>query len=162
LFGNSKKEGTAKQININKIIRRHSMNEKCAICGCALHREKNTYGRPTLAGRSHASKHHYVAERFFGRSKNNPGKQRPKIFVKCPWGHEKEGALFCYDCHEELLHNPVLLPEDITRFEQLVRRRGLNEPKKPESRTKIAGRIRLLHEVIDKGLDILLREEKAQ
>ena len=138
------------------------MNEKCAICGCALHRIKNTYGLPTPTGRSHASEHHYVPERFFGRSKNRRGSQRAKIFKKCPWGYEKETSLFCYDCHEELLHNPIFLPEDIERFEQLVRRCGLNETNKPATRTKIAGRIQLLHEVINEGLDVLLEEKKVQ
>jgi hypothetical protein len=39
------------------------------------------------------------AERFFGR-----------IFDKCPWGVEGDTTILCYDCHEELLHNPVFLP----------------------------------------------------
>jgi hypothetical protein len=43
------------------------MTEKCAICGCELHRIAGTYARPTVEGRSHASKHHFVSERFFGR-----------------------------------------------------------------------------------------------
>ncbi len=38
------------------------MIEHCAICNCQLHREQNTYARPTVKGRSHATKHHYVAE----------------------------------------------------------------------------------------------------
>jgi hypothetical protein len=56
-----------------------------------------------------------------------------------------------------LIHNPVLLPEDIAAFAGLVRRRGLNEDGKPEGHDKIAGRIMLLHEVIAAGLEALQR-----
>jgi len=128
------------------------MTETCAICGCRLNRAKNTYARDTVKGRAHASQHHLIPERFFGRSANRRGSQRKKIFEACPWGHEGETAVFCYDCHEELLHNPVLLPEDIEQFAELVRSRGLAEDKKTESREQIAGRIKLFHEVIERGL----------
>lgn len=43
-------------------------------------------------------------------------------------------ATFCYECHEELLHNPVLLPDDIKKFAELVELRGLNEIKKKQQR----------------------------
>jgi hypothetical protein len=135
------------------------MNETCAICGSLLHRTKNTYASPTIQGRSHASKHHYVPERFFGRSKNRRGTQREGIFEECPWGHEGEAALFCYDCHEELLHNPVLLPEDIKLFANIVRRRGLAEHEKTESRENLARRIKLFREIIRRGLEEIVKEE---
>ena len=134
------------------------MIETCAICGCELHRTKDTYALPTAEGRSHASKHHFVAERFFGRSKNRRGTQRDKIFEKCPWGVEGKTTTFCYDCHEELLHNPVFLPEDIDRLANLVKERGLDENRKTESKDKIAGRIKLLHEIIQRGLEELKGE----
>ena len=127
--------------------------ETCAICGCLLHRTKNTYASPTVEGRSHASRHHYVPERFFGRSKNRRGTQREKIFENCPWDYEGEHATFCYDCHEELLHNPVLLPEDIKRFADIIRRRDFGEHTKIQSRDKIAERIKLFHEIIQRGLE---------
>lgn len=135
--------------------------ETCAICGCALHRTRDTYARPTVEGRSHATKHHYVAERFFGRSANRRGTRTDGIFTSCPWGREGDAVLFCYECHEELIHNPVFLPEDIENFAQLVRARGLAEDEKCESRLPIAGRIRLLHEVIAAGLAALLAEEES-
>jgi hypothetical protein len=129
------------------------MNEKCAICGCPLHRMQGTYALPTPEGRSHASKHHYVPERFFGRSNNRRGTQREKMFEHCPWGHEGKTDVFCYDCHEELLHNPVFLPEDIAYFSTLVEQRGLSEKSgKTDSRDKIAGRVKLLQEVINRGI----------
>jgi hypothetical protein len=96
--------------------------------------------------------HHFVAERFFGRSRNRPGTIRSAIFSSCPWGCERKKLAYCYECHEELIHNPVLLPEDITLFQNLVQARGLTEEDKPESREKIAGRIKLFHEVIACGL----------
>jgi hypothetical protein len=121
--------------------------ETCQICGCQITRKKGVYATDTIEGRSHATKHHYVAERFFGRS----------IFknMKDPWGLEGQKEVFCYECHEELLHNPVLTPKDIQRFAELVERTGLNEKKKTSSKAKIAGRINLLHEVIKKGLEAL-------
>jgi hypothetical protein len=132
------------------------MNERCAICGCQLHRTRDTYARPTLEGRSHATSHHYVAERFFGRSSNRRGTKTEGMFPACPWGHERESVVFCYECHEELVHNPVLLPEDISRFAELVKQRGLAEEVKPDSRELIAGRVALFHEVIACGLASLL------
>jgi hypothetical protein len=128
------------------------MAEICAICGCQLSRQPNSYARPTIEGRSGASKHHFVPERFFGRSGNRRGTKTAGIFVSCPWGHEGKVGLFCYECHEELLHNPVLLPDDISLLADLVRIRGLSEESKSEDRTKIAGRITLFHEVIARGL----------
>jgi hypothetical protein len=111
-----------------------------------------------VEGRSHATSHHYVAERFFGRSTNRRGTKTEGLFPSCPWGHEGESVVFCYECHEELIHNPVLLPEDITRFAALVRQRGLSEEMKTESRELIAGRVALFHEVIARGLSSLLQE----
>ena len=141
----------------------HLMAEYCAICGCGPHRTPDTYARATTEGRGHATQHHFVAERFFGRSSNRPGTQTEGIFASCPWGYEGESALFCYECHEELLHNPVLLPEDFKRFARVVQVRGLSEESKTEDRAKIAGRIALFHEVIARGLSILCEEaERAK
>lgn len=134
------------------------MTEQCAICGCELHRTRDTYACPTAEGRSHASKHHFVPERFFGRSNNRRGTQRVRIFDNCPWQAEGKSAVFCYDCHEELLHNPILLPDDIARFATIVKKRGLHETAKTDSRNKIAGRIELLHQVIERGLKELEKE----
>jgi|SRR5207249_7762173 len=138
------------------------MSEHCAICGCRLRRTKDTYARPTQEGRSHATEHHFVAERFFGRSANRRGTKLPGMFDSCPWGHEGQSAVFCYECHEELLHNPVLLPEDVIRLADLVRMRGLSEESKPEDRSLIARRVVLLHEVIVRGLAALLEEAKGR
>ena len=137
------------------------MIEHCAICNCHLHREQNTYARPTVKGRSHATKHHYVAERFFGRSTNRRGTKTEGIFSSCPWGREGESVVFCYECHEELVHNPVLLPEDIDRFAELVRQRGFSEEVKANARVPIAGRVALFHEIIASGIATLLKSEAA-
>lgn len=135
------------------------MTEHCAICGCELHRTANTYARPTVEGRSHATKHHYVAERFFGRTANQKAdKTSHAIFNSCPFEHERETGVFCYECHEELIHNPVLLPADIKILAELVKRRGLSESKKSDSREPIAGRIKLLHEAISRGLKEILND----
>ena len=133
-------------------------SEKCAICGCSLHRD-GEYAKPTVKGRSHATKHHYVPERFFGRSRNRQGTQREGIFATCPWSAEGKTVVFCYECHEELVHNPVFLPTDIDSFARLVSERGLSEEIKNESRKKIAGRIKLLHEVIHRGIQELNNDQ---
>ena len=77
------------------------------------------------------------------------------MFAQCPWGKEKHAEVFCYECHELLLHNPVLLLEDVQRFAALVRERGLSEDEKPDNYEVIAGRIQLFHDVIARGLDAL-------
>lgn len=71
---------------------------------------------------------------------------------QCPWGHEGETGVFCSDCHEELLHNPILLPNDIERFSKIVEARAIGENAKEESFGKIAERVKLFHEIIEKGL----------
>jgi len=149
--------------------------EKCDICGCKLYRGGGTYAKPTTKGLSHATKHHYIPERFFGRSKNRNKKntERIPIFIDkknengakepCPWSQFEEDTLnLCYECHEELIHNPVFLNDDINNLRKLVYRKGLNEDDDFEKRdrSKIAGRIVLLHEVISRGIDSLIKEHK--
>jgi len=140
---------------------KESNTERCAICGCLLHRGGD-YAKPTVRGRSHATEHHFVAERFFGRSKNQKNTIRPAIFRQCPWNLEGKKEVFCYECHEELLHNPVFLPDDMTKFQRLVRSRGLSEEKKTQSREGIAGRIQLLQEVIHRGIEQFLSEGRCK
>jgi len=60
-----------------------------------------------------------------------------------------------------LLHNPVLLPEDIEIFAKIVETRGLREDEKGVDRTKIAGRIKLFHEVISRGLRTIEKESST-
>lgn len=133
---------------------------KCAICGCGLNRKVGVYGTDTIDGRSHASKHHYVAERFFGRSASHKGKPREPIFKEYPWSLEAKTDEYCYDCHEELLHNPVFRPIDVRRFAKLVKLRKLSETEKTASRKKLAGRIKLLHKVLELGIEKLLEIEE--
>jgi len=132
-------------------------NEHCAICGCLLNR-KGKYAAPTVQGRAHATKHHFVAERFFGRSANRKGNVRSRLFEKCPWGLEGEYEVFCYECHEILLHNPVFTREDIAAFAKLARRKQLDEPEKTKSCEKLAMRVQLLHQVIERGIKTLMNE----
>jgi len=133
------------------------MPENCSICGCTVHRGGD-YAQPTQKGRSHATAHHYVAERFFGRSRTRPGTQREAIFDRCPWGLEGKSAVYCYECHEELLHSPVFTPEDIDALRELVATRGLHETDKPADRTKIAGRIHLLQTIFACGLRAVMKD----
>ena len=129
-------------------------SEKCLICGCSINREKYVYAKDNIKGRSHLTKHHLVATRFLGKGKRKP------IFKNDPWSldKDKQELLFCYECHEELLHNPVLLPKDIEQFAELVKRKKLNEREKPDNKSKIAGRIKLFHQVIKTGINTILEE----
>ena len=138
---------------------KNKSSERCGVCGCPVHREGD-YAQPTIKGRSHATKHHFVAERFFGRSTNRKGEKRDGLFSTCPWGVEGKAEVFCYDCHELLLHNPVFLPADIEAFSRLVRDRGLGEDEKTDSNEELAGRIRLLQEVISKGIAACLNPKQ--
>ena len=135
--------------------------ERCSLCGCRLHRTGN-YAENTLKGRSHANSHHYIAERYFGRTKNNPGIQKNGVFDKDPWGIEGKTGIFCYDCGEVLLHNPVLLPKDISKLSEIYRLNGVNEDEKESNMKKYRERIRLFHYTIQKGLDSLLKETKEK
>ena len=126
------------------------MKEKsdiCSICGCRLKRGGNDYAKQTPDGRSHVTKHHYIAKRF----KNIPEISLPKSKESKPCGE------FCYECHEVLLHNPILLAEDVKGFADLVKRKGFSENQKTDSKKKIAGRIILFHDVIERGLKELLK-----
>ena len=138
------------------------MGERCQICGCEVHR-RGDYAQPTVKGRSHASKHHYVAERFFGRSTNRRGEIRKGL----PLGerltaHEGKWGVFCYECHEELLHNPVLLPDDVELFARIVRRLGAHEARKTADRRNVAKRIAILHRAISLGLEAIEREHRRR
>jgi hypothetical protein len=134
--------------------------EKCAICGCVLNRKPGAYAKDNVKGRSHASKHHYVAQRFFGHSASPKTRRQKRIFPDGDaWDQGYEPLKCCYDCHEELLHNPVLLPPDVVSFSRLVRERQLCEGEKTESKEKLAGRIRLLHEALALGIERLLKAE---
>ena len=134
--------------------------ERCALCDCILHRGKD-YAADTPSGRAHATKHHLVAERFFGRSANRRGTQRPPLFHRCPWGFERKTVLFCYECHELLVHNPTFLPADIQAFAELVRARRLHEKHKPSHRRRIAGRVRLFQEIVSAGIHQLLAATRS-
>jgi len=128
------------------------MEERCEICNCSLNRG-GEYATSKIKGRSHASRHHIVAQRFL-KTKD----ERGPIFSKYPWEIEKRTVVLCFECHEELLENPVFLRKDIENFKQLVKFRKLAENKKPENRKKQAGRIKLLHEVIEIGIEKLLQK----
>ena|SRR5215475_9382766 len=132
--------------------------ERCCICKCPVHRDGD-YASPTPKGRSHRTEHHYIAERFFGRSTNRRGTQREAIFQKSPWSLSAETGVFCYECHEELIHNPVFLPEDIDRFAELVALKGLRDSTKTTDRSRLGGRIELLHKAISLGIAMLLKRE---
>jgi hypothetical protein len=88
------------------------------------------------------------------------GAQRLRVYSPRAVGGTKcQSDVFCYECHEVLLHNPVLLPEDVARFAELVQMRNLAEKVKPANHSKIAGRVVLFHEVISRGLKLLHDEE---
>jgi hypothetical protein len=123
--------------------------ERCTVCGCAVHRE-GRYGLATTQGRSHASEHHFVATRLLKRRSERP------------WFLEQETIVCCYECHEELLHNPVLLPTDLLRFALLIQSRGLNDDEKLPGRKGFVARVQLLQEVIAVGIKAMLKKERQR
>jgi hypothetical protein len=133
--------------------------EYCAICGCVLQRTGN-YASGT-DGLDHAGRSHYVAERLFGRSSNGRKTVTGPVFTECPWGLERQFAVMCYECHEVMLHNPVIVPADIARFAELVRLRGLREPVKEADKEKLGKRIQLFQEVIAAGIRTVLNAESV-
>jgi len=139
------------------------MKEKCKICGCVLVRSDKgrKYAAHTTDGRAHRSGHHHVAQRFL-KTRDKRGNEFQPIFSKCPWEMGKKTVVLCYECHEELIQNPVFLPKDIENFRQLVKFRKFAENEKPENRKKLAGRIRLLNEVIETGIGKLLAKERRR
>jgi hypothetical protein len=68
----------------------------------------------------------------------------------------------CYECHELMLHNPVVLPGHIEMFAELVRLRGLTEDRKTDDRNRLIGRIKLFQEVIARGIEQLVDGERAK
>lgn len=73
--------------------------------------------------------------------------------MTCQKGTKAKPLSSATNCHEELLHNPVLLPEDVERLSEVVKARCIGEEAKEESLNKLAERIKLFHEIIDKGLN---------
>ena len=134
--------------------------EDCEICGCRVTRGPG-YGEANSVGRSHASRHHLIPQRFLGGPGAGRTEDRSPLFSHSPWGHEDDCAVLCYDCHEELLHNPVLLHEQIETLAALCRLRGCNETDKTEDRSPLAARVQLLHEAIALGLEELLKRESG-
>lgn len=58
-----------------------------------------------------------------------------------------------------MLHNPVILPEDIDRLATIIRAKGLNEDTKSDSKDKLAARIMLLQDIIHKGIDAVSNQD---
>jgi len=141
-------------------MKKQALKSHCQICGCKLSSKKGEYAKPTPSGRSHGTRHHYIAERFFGRTTNKRKYQANPVFTKEDYQeYAGQTETFCYECHEELLHNPVFLPKDIVKFAELTKKRHYDETdkEKTEERHKLGQRIKLLNEVISKGLDELLK-----
>ena len=59
-----------------------------------------------------------------------------------------------------MIHNPILLPEDIKKLAEIVKRKKLNENTKPGHRKKIGQRIRLFQEIISIGIHKKYNETK--
>ena len=73
---------------------------------------------------------------------------------------EGTAGVFCYECHEELLHNPILLPDDIAKLRQCFVQKGITETEKTNDRILAARRVALLHEVIQRGISSMQNDSK--
>ena len=83
-------------------------SEHCALCGCELTRGNNI--NPT--GRS---SHHRIPKRL----ERWTGAFSEEL--------RNEEMLMCYFCHEQLLHNPILLPGTEERLAELFAGKGPDE-----------------------------------
>jgi len=146
---------------VKKTSKTKEAEKTCAICGCPLHRTAGTYAKPTADGRSHATDHHCVPKRFLS-DKNTKGEKRGPVLTDRHWAEKgSQTVTLCYDCHEELLHNPILLEEDVKHLRQIMDNKGCTETHKTEGDYKcIANRVRIFHEIIKAGIEHTLKEPK--
>jgi len=149
--------------NCKETTHRSSANgERCALCRCLVHRTRGTYATDTHEGRSHATGHHLVPQRFLGKSATRR-KKGPRTAILRPDTFPTPGELlvFCYECHEELLHNPMLLEEDIRRLAELFELSEASEPDgKPFEKVRLARRIEIFHNTIAEGVRCLLARKQ--
>ncbi len=111
---------------------------KCQLCNIELQEgnQNNIYG--TDEGMNHISRHHLFPKRFKDYFTNDEIKE---IFqIETPQIVEN----FCYECHEEVLHNLVLNREIIDKLSKLF-----------EGKDKKT-RIMIFHEIIKLGLEAIL------
>ncbi len=104
------------------------MTDRCTLCDCEL--TNTDYGR-NLTDRS---RHHRLPLRLSEWTGSFPEEMREELIVLCYW------------CHEEMIHNPILLPGVEQQLCRLFAGKGLDE------------RLRLFAEAIEKGAAALLAE----
>ena len=87
--------------------------DHCALCGI----EFTTGAYATKNGRFHGSEHHLFPARFkkFHVSQRSLAK---KLNIE---SQDFDSVHLCYECHEELLHNPVFTTKMIKELSQLMR-----------------------------------------
>ena len=112
------------------------MKKKCLICGVELveGNPNNKYG--TFEGRNYISRHHLFPQRFQKYFQEN---EVLNIFGITKFN---ERAEFCYDCHEEMIHNLILNKEILEKLNEKMNGKNLKE------------RIQIFHEIFKKGLGI--------
>jgi hypothetical protein len=139
------------------IERRSMSTSRCDICNC-----QGLWpieGRHTPAGRSQLTHRNVVARTLFGRNRKTGWKDPVQpVFEEDPWDNGWESRFVCLECRDELLGQPVLLPWDMARLSSLIRQAGFAEDVRTTDRSKMAGRVSLFHEVISRGLDVLMEE----
>lgn len=121
------------------------MLEHCLICNCELNKSGH-YGEDTRVGRAHRSRHHHVPQRFF---------RRPDL------GVTRTDHLFSSSARGESRDRLGSIATNVTRSCSTIQysSRGMSRASHVlfagKDWTKIAGRIRLFHAVIEAGLAAL-------
>ena len=110
----------------------------CVLCGI----EFTTGAYATESGRYNKSEHHLFPTRFkkYGISQRSLAK---KLNVET---RDFDSVHLCYECHEELLHNPVFTSKMIKGLSHLMRGKDLE------------GRVITLSRVIELGIIEAVRE----
>jgi len=113
---------------------------KCQLCKAELQEgnRNNTYG--TDGGMNHISRHHLFPKRFRNYFTDDEIKQIFQIEPPMVLGE------FCYECHEEVLHNLVLNREIIDKLSKLF-----------EGKDKKT-RIIIFHQIFKLGIESILKK----
>ncbi|MCF8070330.1 MAG: hypothetical protein K9L30_17245 [Desulfobacterales bacterium] len=76
-----------------------------------------------------------------------------QVYLRFALGDTKEKLpFFAMNAMRNYCTTQVIMPEDLEVFSNLVKSRCLDEEVKSEDRSKLGGRVKLLHEIISQGL----------
>ncbi|HEY9205431.1 MAG TPA: hypothetical protein VIO58_05870 [Candidatus Methanoperedens sp.] len=112
----------------------------CQLCKTPLKEGNLGYAYGTSEGLTHLSRHHIFPKRLKKYFTND---EIQKIFhIDNP----SSSMVFCYECHEEILHNIILNDSMVAMLSTLLDRK--------DKKTKI----KIIHEILKKGIEEYSKE----